>query len=352
MNTVNTSAPRADDTLLLHGAAASPYTRKMLALLRYRRIRYRFVHSSSGIPGLPLARPPLLPTFYLPDAEGALQPVTDSTPLIRRFEAQFAGRSVIPVDPVLALVDAVLEDFGDEWLTKAMFHHRWSHADDIRKAGRVLASWRGSVQDDAALADTAAQFSQRQISRLRYVGSNPVTAPIIEAGYRRVLLALEAHFRSHRFLMGGRPGTSDFGLYGQLTQLVLFDPTPMALAADIAPRVCGWVMRMEDLSGLEPVDADWLGGDRLPDTLLSLLHEVGRLYVPLLLANARALQAGQAELQATIDGQPWTQQAFAYQGKCLAWLRRDHDALSVDDRERLARLWGGSGCDALFAEAA
>ena len=349
---MDTTTPPPDDALLLHGAAASPYTRKMLALLRYRRISYRFVHSSSGIPGLPLAKPPLLPTFYLPDADGALQPVTDSTPLIRRFEARFAGRSVIPSDPVLALVDAVLEDFGDEWLTKAMFHYRWSHADDIRKAGRVLASWRGSVQDDDALAATAAQFSQRQISRLRYVGSNPATAPIIEAGYRRVLLALEAHLRSHRFLMGGRPGTSDFGLYGQLTQLVLFDPTPMALAADLAPRVCGWVMRMEDLSGLEPANADWLGSERLPDSLLSLLHEVGRLYVPLLLANAAALRAGQAELQATIDGQSWVQQAFAYQGKCLAWLRRDHAALSAEDRERLASLWAGSGCDALFAEPA
>ena len=347
---MDTTTPPADDALLLHGAAASPYTRKMLALLRYRRIRYRFVHSSSGIPGLPLAKPPLLPTFYLPDDQGALQPVTDSTPLIRRFEAQFAGRTVIPRDPVLALIDAVLEDFGDEWLTKAMFHYRWSYAADIHKAGRVLASWRGSVQDDAALAAAAAQFSQRQISRLRYVGSNPVTAPIVEAGYRRVLLVLEEHFRSHRFLMGGRPGASDFGLYGQLTQLVLFDPTPMALASEIAPRVCGWVMRMEDLSGLEPDEADWLDGDHLPDSLRQLLHEVGRLYAPLLLANARALQAGAAELQATIDGQPWVQQAFPYQGKCLAWLRLDHAALSPDERQRLHRLWAGSGCEALFAD--
>jgi hypothetical protein len=166
-----------------------------------------------------------------------------------------------------------------------------------------------------------------------------------------VLLVLEDHFRSQRFLMGGRPGSSDFGLYGQLTQLVLFDPTPMALASEIAPRVCGWVMRMEDLSGLEPGESDWLGGDRLPDSLLQLLREVGRLYVPLLRANARALQAGAAELQATIDGQPWVQQAFAYQGKCLAWLRRDHAALSLDERERLRGLWAGSGCEALFADA-
>ena len=50
--------------LLLNGAPASPYTRKMLALLRYRRIAYRLVLSTTGVPGPPQARPLLLlPTF-------------------------------------------------------------------------------------------------------------------------------------------------------------------------------------------------------------------------------------------------------------------------------------------------
>ena len=39
---------------------------------------------------------PLLPTFYLPEEDGVV-PVTDSTPLVRRFEA----RSVIPPDRAL-----------------------------------------------------------------------------------------------------------------------------------------------------------------------------------------------------------------------------------------------------------
>ena len=42
------------------------------------------------------------------------------------------------------------------------------------------------------------------------------------------------HLRQHRFLMGARPGASDFAVYGQLTQLAHFDPTPMALAVSLA----------------------------------------------------------------------------------------------------------------------
>ena len=92
-------------------------------------------------------------------------------------------------------------------------------------------------------------------------------ADIRKAGYRHVLLALEDHFRAHRFLMGARPGASDFPICGQLTQLVHVDPTSMALAAEIAPRVGAWVLTMEDLWGLEPTDVDWLDATRLPDSL-------------------------------------------------------------------------------------
>jgi len=297
---------------------------------------------------MPQPRPHLLPTFYLPGPDGALQAVTDSTPLIRRFEVEYAGRSVIPPDPALSFIDALLEDFGDEWLTKAMFHYRWSHAADIHKAARVLACWRGTPQDDAALAQTASMVSGRQIPRLRYVGSNATTAPVIEAGYQRVLQALEEHLRHHAFVMGARPGASDFALYGQLTQLAHFDPTPMALAAEHAPRVCAWVAVTEDLSGIEPADGDWFDAAALPASLRTLLCEAGRLYAPVMLANARALAAGQPEVHAVVDGQPWVQQAFPYQGKCLGWLQRDYAALDAQARATVDLVLAGTGCEALF----
>ena len=124
------------------GAPGSPYTRKMRAVLRYRRIPYLFIQQNSpDAAKLPAAKVPLLPTFYLPDESGELVPVTDSTPLIRRFERAVEGRSVLPPDPAAAFLDELIEDYADEWLTKCMFHYRWWHAADIEKASRVLPMW-------------------------------------------------------------------------------------------------------------------------------------------------------------------------------------------------------------------
>ena len=109
----------------LEGSPASPYTRKMLAVLRYRRIPYRFLVGTNGPMGdLPQPKVDLLPTFYLPDADGRIEAVVDSTPIIRRLEQAVAGRSVVPTDPVTAFIDAVLEDYADEWLTKATIPYR------------------------------------------------------------------------------------------------------------------------------------------------------------------------------------------------------------------------------------
>ena len=122
------------DSIALYGSPGSPYTRKMLALLRYRRISYRFLSGGLGQPeGMPRAKVSLLPTFYLPDSQGELEAVVDSTPIIRRLEQEYPGRSVVPTNPVLGFLDLLLEDYADEWLTKAMFHFRWW------REGRYLA---------------------------------------------------------------------------------------------------------------------------------------------------------------------------------------------------------------------
>jgi hypothetical protein len=99
---------------------------------------------------------------------------------------------VLPADPVLALLDELLEDYGDEWLTKAMFHYRWHYADDIERAGEVLPRWRAITATEETIAQMKQQFSERQISRLRYVGSSPETAPVIEDSYRRFLDLFDA----------------------------------------------------------------------------------------------------------------------------------------------------------------
>lgn len=340
---------RLTTPLRLKGAPGSPYTRKMLAVLRYRRIPYALlIPGSPLLEALPQPKVELLPTFYLPDASGRTEAVTDSTPLIRRFEAAFSGRQVRPVDPVLAFIDSLLEDYADEWLTKAMFHYRWHFAPDSAKSGNILPRWRKLTASDAEAAELSVQFSQRQIGRLHFVGSSVATANLIEASYARFLAAFEAHLKLHPFLLGRRPGAADFGTFGQLTQLAHFDPTPAAITLASAPRVYAWVGLVEDLSGLEPEDSHWFAREALPATLHALLAEVGRVYVPLMIANARAVMAKQERVQADIDGQPWTQNPFPYQAKCLRWLREEFSALSQDDRTAVMNILQPAGCGALI----
>jgi len=85
--------------LTLMGAAGSPYTRKMVALLRYRRIQHAVIWASHrnprrGVPGR--GGKAAADILYFPKAEGGHQAVVDSTPIIRRLEAEHQGRSAYP----------------------------------------------------------------------------------------------------------------------------------------------------------------------------------------------------------------------------------------------------------------
>jgi glutathione S-transferase len=338
------------EPLALSGAPGSPYTRKMLSVLRYRRIAYRFLPPSGpALKGLPQPRVALLPTFYLPGETGELQAITDSTPLIRRLERDYKGRSIVPTDPALAFLDELIEDYADEWLTKAMFHYRWSYAPDIAKGAAILPCWRGFTIPDEELRTRGAFTAERQIGRLRYVGSNAVTGPVIEASYRRFLAAFEAHLTHLPYLLGERPSACDFAVFGQLSQLAGFDPTPMALTLELAPRVTAWVGLMEDQSGVEPRDNGWISLTEAPETLRAVLSEIGRVYPPVMLANAAAVAAGAEEVRTEVDGQVWTQQPFPYQAKCLGWLRQSRTDLPAQARDEVDAMLAPAGLAGLFA---
>jgi glutathione S-transferase len=332
------------------GMPGSPYSRKLRAVLRYRRIPYAWITPGSREhAALPRPRVELLPQLLLPGDDGTLEAVTDSSPLIRRLEETHPGRSVVPPDPVLAFLDALVEDYADEWLTKAMFHYRWAFAPDVAHAAAILPRWFRPTGSDEETTLASRQFADRQVGRLGVVGSNATTAPVIEDSYRRLLRLLDARLSESRFLLGDRPATADFALFGQLTQLAGFDPTSSAIALETAPRIVAWIDLVEDLSGLEPRDGGWLARDEGMAALRPLLAEIGRVYVPFLVANAAALDRGDDQVRCTIDGRPWTQRPFPYQRKCLAWLRAAYAELVPADRADAAAVLQETGCAALRA---
>lgn len=335
--------------LKLVGAYGSPYSRKMRAVLRYRRIPFRWILRGSredvGVPEVPVA---LIPVLVFPgEGRASDSAMVDSSPQIRRLEQLYSERRVIPPDPAVAFLDMLIEDYADEWMTKQMFHYRWSYPPDIAKASKLLPLDREPQMTPEQIEKTSHFISDRQIARLRVVGSNPTTQPVIEDSYRRILAILDAHIQRQLFIMGERPGSADFGIFGQLSQLIGFDPTPNAVAIEQAPRVCSWVNWMEDLGWREVSDGQWIHRDSA-SILHPLLQEIGRVYAPFLIANAAALQSRVGRVECEIDGRPWVQQTFPYQGKCLTWLQEARAALGPHDRAWVDSILEGTGCDKMF----
>ena len=339
-----------NDRLELTGAPGSPYTRKMLSILRYRRLPYSVYWGTGNIPdGYPEPKVRLLPTFFFPDGEnGELVPVTDSTPIIRRLEKDYAGRSIVPTDPTLRFLNALIEDYADEWLTKAMFHFRWAHEADWKNAAPLLVYWGMNTAPADVAEEFAANFAKRQIDRLYVVGSNAITAETIESSYERLINILDTLIARKGFVLGARPSSADFALFGQLTQLAVVEPTSAAITSRVSQRVRAWVDLLEDLSGIAPEDDDWFSAEEASEALAPLLTEIGRTYAPAMIANAKAVMQGQATFDTEIDGRAWTQPTFKFQANCLQWWRDDHSNLSGNERVSVDALLAGSGCDQLF----
>ena len=185
------------EPLTLVGAPGSPYTRKVRAALRYRRIPFVFkIRGSKDARDVPPVPVELIPILVYPKDERAgteRRAVIDSTPMLRELERLYEGRRIVPEDPALALLDALLEDYGDEWLTKAMFHYRWVYRADIDKGGAVLPLWRNVTAHGEEYEKLSEHIRERQISRLWVVGSNENTHALIEDSYRRFLRLMDAH---------------------------------------------------------------------------------------------------------------------------------------------------------------
>ncbi|MEL7206683.1 MAG: glutathione S-transferase family protein [Actinomycetota bacterium] len=344
--------PEADvPTLTLGGAFSSPYSMKMRAVLRYRRLPFRWVLRDSpwdDLPDVPVRIIPVI-AFGTDDEGRPTDAMVDSSPQILRLEEEFDGRSVVPADPAVAFVDALLEDYADEWVTKMMYHYRWAYEPDADKAGRLLPLDRDLHADDGALSAMYDFIVDRQVGRRALVGSTDANRPVIEACYERLLDLFQSHLAEHPFWLGDRPGRVDFALYGQLKPMTWWDPTPVAVAVERAPRAVNWVERVDDLSWWEvDGDAGWATVDTLTPTTRALLEEAGRTYAPFMVANGAALEAGDDEVVCEIDGQEYRQGPFAYQGKCLRWLREGYQALDDDARAAVDDVLAGTGCEQLL----
>ncbi|MEZ5972146.1 MAG: glutathione S-transferase family protein [Hyphomonadaceae bacterium] len=322
----------------LYGAELSPYSVKVRSYLRYKGLDFEWRARTNATQEefQRYAKLPLIPVLV--DAEeNAFQ---DSTPIIEKLEAENPEPSITPTEPALAFLSALIEDYADEWLNKAMFHYRWTYPEDQESAAKRISDmiFEGAEKPEG-IED---QVRTRMISRLYHVGSSAETAPLIEGSFTRLLGLLDTLLGKRPYLFGGRPSLADFGLAGQLAQLDS-DPTPGILLRTQAPNVVRWLERMD----APKADGAFASFADVADDVMELLRsEIAAAYLLWMDANARAVADDASGVSVDIGGITFAQKPQRYAAKAFGELKRKRAAL---EDEALAALLTATGIDALLA---
>src|SRR5262249_26365162 len=166
----------------IYGAEMSPYSVKVRSYFRYKSIPHRWIvrNAETEADYQKYAKIQIVPLVVTSD-DTALQ---DSTPIIEHIEALYPETSIHPPDAIAAFVSALLEEFGDEWGNKWMFHYRWAReVDQLSSAGRLARAMMPTA-DEERHAEMVAMVRARMVDRVWFVGSNEQNARQIEDSFR------------------------------------------------------------------------------------------------------------------------------------------------------------------------
>ena len=301
---------------VIMGRPESGYSMKVRSAMRFKGVPHEWVDRclANDATFRAHAKVQLIPLVFLPGGEA----IQDSTPILERLEREFPEPSFHPEDPALRALSDVLEEYGDEWGNKLMFHHRWGYPPDQKARSRSLAKGMFEGHPLRIFAPVMARFVvRRMIPRMAFAGANANNAPILVESWANLVEMLEAHLSTRAYLFGGRPAFGDFGLWGQLHQAFI-DPTCGDHLREYGPAVVAWIERM-----LEPkVEGAFESLDTLRPTLEPIFaREVGPRFLAWEVANERANAAGEPQTELEMEGRLYYQRTFKYPALTLGILR-------------------------------
>lgn len=304
----------------IFGSEMSPYSVKVRSYFRYKQIPHEWIarNSSNEEDYKKYARLPIVPAVATPEGEG----IQDSTPIMEAMDAKFPTPSIHP-DGELMFLSMLLEEFGDEWGNKLMFHYRWWDEIDQRASAQTLARLFQPYGSKEDIANIAKMVLARMSGRGHFVGSSAETASLIEGYFFELVDILQTHLSSRKYLFGARPAFGDFGLAAQLYECSV-DPTCGSILRARGSKVLDWCFRMN-----EPREDGPFGSwQQLSPTMKPLLDYIGRYFLPWTVANAKALQAGEASFSVDLAGKAYVQGPQKYHAKSLQVLRDKYKAAS------------------------
>jgi len=324
-------------TYVIIGRPESGYSMKVRSAMRYKGVAHEWMDRSLRTNELyqAHAKVQLIPLVFLPDGTA----VQDSTPILERLEEDHPAPSLHPSDHGTRFLSELLEEYGDEWANKLMFHYRWGYRPDQKHRSGTLA--RGMLEGHPLriFAPIVAPFLvRRMVPRMAFAGANENNAPILIESFANLVTMLEEHLRDRLYLFGARPAFGDFGLWGQLHQAYI-DPTCGAHLKERGPAVVAWIERMLD----PKQEGEFESLASLDATLRPVFErEIGPRFLAWDAANARAWEAGAERTELEMDGQRYYQKTFKYPAQTMAILREKYRVAASD--AELSTFLDETGC--------
>lgn len=303
-------------TYRLFGAETSAYSTKMRSYLAYKGVAYDWMprNQDNEEQLKALSRFPTLPVLVT--ASGFA--VHDTTPMMEALEADSPEPSALPSDPALAFLVSVLEEYADSWLSKTVYHYRWTRKKDQRLAAqRVVDEYytQGAPDDRKAVEDRAIV---RMLDQLRAVGLEGEFGTALEKSFKRFIKLLDDHLKKHLCLFGGRPSVADFAIAGQLIQMMK-DPTPAKIIEKDGEFVAKWCEFMAAPTATGPFAAL----EDLRETLLPIFsEELAAAFLPWAAENLENSLAGNDAFEITLGKDQYTLAPLRSTARSFRELRR------------------------------
>lgn len=277
------------DKHILYGAELSLFSGKARAYLRWKAIDFEEIPPSQDVYRneiIPAVGYPVIPVVKTRDGKY----VQDTTDIIDYFEKLVGGPSVYPDTPKQHLAALLLELYGDEWLVIPAMHYRWNYNKQwvVREFGAALMP----DADEETQVKLGEKVSAPFQGFVPLLGVTEDTIPGIEKSYEALLGELDAHFAQYDYLFGSRPSIGDFGLIGPLYAHLYRDPKSGELMKKLAPKVAGWVERMQNPP--KSLEGEFLPDDFIPETLFPILKRAMREQLPVLKDAAEKFTAWNA----------------------------------------------------------
>ena len=244
--TITQSIP--DTTHKLHGMLMSPFSMKLRAYLRYRRIPFQWCNNARAHEiAMTKVSTYMVPVIEYPD--GTFE--NDSTPIIDKFEENITARRTDPENEADAFLAYLIEDFADEWLLWPFFMHRWRlEADQKHNSQWILyEALQGNVHDDD-FATQSEFWANRQIQGKKLLCGSPDYDELLDNSLQAFLSIMEKAVSRRLFFFGSRPSRAEIAIYGILSQEIQ-DLSASSFMYEKYRFTTRWVSIIDDMSGVE-----------------------------------------------------------------------------------------------------